>query len=93
MRCHQGGWIWRKVLYYGSGTITWLIPDGVAHSVAEKTAENYGSNQITLENNGTESVPINIKATMNSDNGYIAVYPGRPVLPDRETGGGRRKAL
>ena len=55
--------------YKSSGILRFLIPDGVAHSVAEKTAENYGSNQITLENNGTESVPINIKTTMKSDNG------------------------
>ena len=72
----SGGLDLEEVLYYGSGTITWLIPDGVAHSVAEKTAENYGSSQITLENNGTESVPINIKATMKSDNGYIAFTLG-----------------
>lgn len=62
--------------YKSSGILRFLIPDGVAHSVAEKTAENYGSNQITLENNGTESVPINIKATMKSDNGYIAFTLG-----------------
>lgn len=62
--------------YKSSGILRFLIPDGVAHSVAQKTAENYGSNQITLENNGTESVPINIKATMNSDNGYIAFTLG-----------------
>lgn len=62
--------------YKSSGILRFLIPDGVAHSVAEKTAENYGSNQITLENNGTESVPINIKTTMKSDNGYIAFTLG-----------------
>ena len=62
--------------YKSSGILRFLIPDAVAHSVAEKTAENYGSNQITLENNGTESVPINIKTTMKSDNGYIAFTLG-----------------
>ena len=62
--------------YKSSGILRFLIPDGVAHSVAQKTAENYGRNQITLENNGTESVPINIKATMKSDNGYIAFTLG-----------------
>lgn len=62
--------------YKSSGILRFLIPDGAAHSVAEKTAENYGSSQITLENNGTESVPINIKATMKSDNGYIAFTLG-----------------
>lgn len=67
----SGGLDLEEILYYGNGTITWLIPDGVAHSVAEKIAKNYGSDRITLENTGTESVPISIKATMKSDNGYL----------------------
>lgn len=67
----SGGLDLEEILYYGSGTITWLVPDGVAHSVTKKTAKNYGSNQITLENTGTETVPVSVKATMKSDNGYI----------------------
>lgn len=69
----SGGLELEEILYYGSGTITWLIPDGVAHSVTKKTAKNYGSNQITLENAGTETVPVSVKATMKSDNGYIGL--------------------
>jgi len=55
----------------GTGTITWVIPDGIAHSAYTSVAMNNGESTITLTNNGNESVPINIKATMKSDNGYI----------------------
>ena len=63
-----------EILCFGSGTINWVIPEGVAHSAAETTATNKGtSNTIALKNNGTESVPVNVKATMKSDNGYLGL--------------------
>lgn len=63
-----------EILCYGSGTINWLIPNGVAYSVTEKTADNNGtSNQIVLQNDGTESVPINVTALMKSENGYLGL--------------------
>lgn len=63
-----------EILCFGSGTINWVIPEGVAYSAAETTATNKGtSNTITLKNNGTEFVPVNVKATMKSDNGYIGL--------------------
>lgn len=60
----------------GEGTITWIIPDGVAHSVAEKTSINNGESTITLTNSGTETTPINVKAKMLSDNGYLGLVLG-----------------
>lgn len=76
----------------GSGTITWVIPDGVAHALAEKTASNAeNSTQVTLENTGTESVPVSVKVTMKSDNGYLGMslgdhyyQVGNPEEPDIE---------
>lgn len=62
----------------GEGTITWIIPDGVAHSLIEKTSANNGESTITLTNSGTETTPINVKAKMLSDNGYLGL-----VLDDR----------
>ena len=67
-----------EVLYYGSGVIEWLVPEGVAYSITEVTAQNNGSKTITVENNGTEAVPISFDVTMKSDNGYFAL-----VLEDR----------
>lgn len=62
-----------EIYHFGSGTITWLIPDGVAHSLTEKTAQNNGASAITLVNNGTEAVPVSLKIKMTSDNGYIGL--------------------
>lgn len=59
-----------------TGSYTIYCADPYKYSVAEKKSENSGSTQITLQNNGSKSVPINIKATMKSDNGYIAFTLG-----------------
>lgn len=61
-----------------NGIITFSVPSGCAFSVAEKIAKNYGSSQIILQNEGTESVPLSIEAIMKSDNGYFAL-----VLDDK----------
>ena len=61
----------------GEGTITWVIPDGVAHALTEKEVLNNGTaTTITLTNEGTEAVPISVKATMKSDNGYLGLTLG-----------------
>ena len=62
----------------GSGIITWLVPDGVAHALTEKSAANSGEEEslvstISLTNAGTEAVPVNVKIKMKSDNGYIGL--------------------
>lgn len=62
---------------YGSGTITWVIPDGLAHSATEKefmaTINDDGIMETTIVNNGTESVPISYEITHNHENGYIGI--------------------
>ena len=67
-----------EYLIYGTGTISWIIPDGVAHSLTEKTSTNNGESTITLTNRGTETTPIDVRAKMLSDNGYLGL-----VLDDR----------
>lgn len=66
-----------EVLYYGEGTITWIIPDGVAHSAAEKSftaAENAdGILEATIINNGTEEVPVSYNITQNHENGFLGI--------------------
>lgn len=63
-----------EMLYFGEGTIEWVVPEGVAYSLAETTATNNGTTtEITLKNNGTESVPINVAALMKSENGYLGL--------------------
>ena len=61
----------------GEGTITWIIPDGVAHSTAEKSftaAENAdGILEATIINNGTEEVPVSYNITHNHENGFLGI--------------------
>ncbi|MGL6202051.1 MAG: distal tail protein Dit [Lachnospiraceae bacterium] len=60
----------------GEGTITWIVPDGLAHSEFTMSANNEGASTFTLANNGIETVPVNVAATMKSDNGYIGFTLG-----------------
>lgn len=59
-----------------SGTITFLVPDGISHSSTEKQFEAYldkGILKTIISNNGTESVPIDFDITNNHENGYIGI--------------------
>ena len=61
----------------GEGTITWIIPDGVAHATTEKSfqaeANDSGDLEVTVVNNGTEAVPVDYEITHNHENGYIGI--------------------
>ena len=52
-------------------TITFVVPDGIAHSVATKTADNT-TDTITVPNLGTAPTAPIISATMHSENGLVA---------------------
>ena len=68
----------------GIGTITWLIPDGLAHSTTEKTSqasENVsGVLEATVTNSGTESVPVSYDITHNHENGFIGIVSEYGIL-------------
>lgn len=68
----------------GIGTITWLIPDGLAHSTTEKTfqaAENAsGVLEATVTNAGTESVPVSYDIVHNHENGFIGIVSEYGIL-------------
>lgn len=68
----------------GIGTITWLIPDGLAHSTTEKTfqaaANSDGVLEATIVNNGTESVPVSYDITHNHENGFIGIVSEYGVM-------------
>lgn len=61
----------------GEGTITWIIPDGVAYSTVEKSfqaaANDEGVLEATIVNNGTASAPVSYEIAHNHDNGYIGI--------------------
>lgn len=68
----------------GIGTITWLIPDGLAHSTTEKTfqaAENAsGVLEATVTNAGTESVQVSYDIVHNHENGFIGIASEYGIL-------------
>lgn len=74
----------------GKGTITFLIPDGVAHSTTYKKVTDYtesdGKMIFNIVNKGNvEALPI-ITAKMNSENGYFGLVNQTGVMEigDRE---------
>lgn len=63
---------------YGNGTITWIIPDAVAHSETIKQPFPFKKNiegiyEAEIVNNGSESVPITYRIQNSKDNGYIGI--------------------
>ncbi|MCT4386392.1 distal tail protein Dit [Lacticaseibacillus paracasei] len=66
-----------RAYFLGTGTINFLVPDGIAHSVATKTADNINddtlSDTITVHNGGTYPAYPVIEATMHSDNGVVTL--------------------
>ena len=62
--------------YYGGGTIHMRCSDPYIYSKTLKTAKNNGGKTITLNNDGSRSVLIDVKATMKSDNGFLGVVLG-----------------
>lgn len=69
---------------YGTGTITWAVPDGLSHSMATKqftAAKNEnGVLELTINNEGTADVPINYIVVHNHDNGYLGIVSEHGVI-------------
>lgn len=68
---------------YSTGTITWLIPDGVAYSTAE--FDFYGIQQngyqtITIRNDGTEWADVDYEITHQHENGFIGLVSQYGVI-------------
>ena len=68
---------------YSSGTITWLIPDGVAYSTAEFSfdgVQQNGYQTITIQNNGTEWADVDYEITHQHENGFIGLVSKYGVI-------------
>ena len=69
--------------FLGEGTITWLIPDGVAYSVGEfefDGVQQDGYQTITIQNNGTEWADVDYEITHNHENGFIGLVSQYGVI-------------
>lgn len=65
-----------QVSIFGKGTITWIVPDGVAYSVAEfdfDGVQQDGYQTITVQNNGTEWADVDYEITHNHENGFVGL--------------------
>ena len=72
-----------QVAIFGKGTITWLIPDGVAYSVGEfefDGVQQDGYQTITIQNNGTEWCDVDYEITHKHENGYIGLVSQYGVI-------------
>lgn len=79
-----------EIPQYGSGTLTWLVPDGVAYSIDEKYF-NIDSDTVTIVNNGTESAIVGVDVNFESNGdaiGFVTedsiVQFGWPYASDSE---------
>ena len=72
-----------QVAIFGKGTITWLIPDGVAYSTAEFDfygVQQNGYQTITIQNNGTEWADVDYEITHQHENGFIGLVSQYGVI-------------
>lgn len=69
--------------FLGEGTITWLIPDGVAYSTAEFSFDGVqkdGYQTITIQNNGTEWADVDYEIGHQHENGFIGLVSQYGVI-------------
>lgn len=68
---------------YSTGSITWLIPDGVAYSNTEKEFRGVQAGDhklITIMNAGTEWVDVDYEITHQHENGFIGLVSQYGVI-------------
>ena len=80
----SGDFDFDQISVFGSGTINWIVVDGLAHSTTEKTfqaSENAsGVLEATVTNAGTESVPVSYDIVHNHENGFIGIVSEYGIL-------------
>ena len=80
----SGDFDFEQISMFGSGTINWIVVDGLAHSTTERTfqaAENAsGILEATVTNAGTESVPVSYDIVHNHENGFIGIVSEYGIL-------------
>lgn len=73
----SGSLDYEEIKVKGTGTLTFIIPDGVAHSAVKQaqpfTLNSDGVLEAKLVNNGTEWATVDYDITMNHENGYLGI--------------------
>lgn len=67
-----------------SGIITFIVPDGIAHSTIQKTFQASLNHErvmeMTISNTGTESVSVDYEIKHNHENGFIGIVSEYGVI-------------
>lgn len=67
-----------------SGIITFIVPDGIAHSTIQKTFQASLNHErvmeMTIFNTGTESVPVDYEIKHNHENGFLGIVSEYGVI-------------
>ena len=67
-----------------AGSLTFLVPDGLAHSTVEKTfpasPNAEGILEAVIVNRGTESVPVSYEIVHKHENGYLGIVSQYGVM-------------
>lgn len=67
-----------------SGIITFIVPDGIAHSTIQKTFQASLNHErvmeTTISNTGTESIPVDYEIKHNHENGFIGIVSEYGVI-------------
>lgn len=70
--------------FSSTGTLTFLVPDGLAHSIGETSfpaaINSDGVMEMRIINNGTEAVPVDYTIKHNHENGYIGIVSEYGVI-------------
>ncbi len=68
----------------GKGTISFVVPDGLAHSnnvASFDFAKNeHGTWEATIINNGSEAVPISYRVNLKKESGYLGIISDKGAL-------------
>ena len=80
----KGDLDFEQIAFLGKGVITWLVPDGLAHSTVEKvfpaSPNADGILEAVIVNEGTEAVPVSYEIVHNHENGYIGIVSEYGVM-------------
>lgn len=80
----SGSLDFEEIKIKGTGTLTFLVPDGLSHSIVKQpqpfALNSKGILEATLTNNGTEWASVDYDITMNHENGYVGIVSEYGVI-------------
>lgn len=66
--------------FHGEISISFVVPDGLAHAVTPKTVQSADGETLTLINSGTAPAPVTLDITNHGDNGFYGIVGPEAVI-------------